>query len=125
MTGISEKDNAFIEDILEVFKDQTLHEARREHIIVEQKRASNVTYGPQTKEHASKNAAIFIAYGLAVLIGAVCVFWILVHSGILYFENFPTDQFDGAVERTLTVLSGFLTFIFGFLFNQKLEAKDG
>lgn len=57
-------------------------------------------------------------------IGLVCSFWILVHSGVLSLGHFPSEQFDIVVERVLTILSGFLTFIFGFLFNHKIETAS-
>ncbi|KZL05092.1 hypothetical protein PsAD2_04447 [Pseudovibrio axinellae] len=84
---------------------------------------SRAMYGEHIEDHATKNAAILIAGFLVLMICIVCVFWIWVHSSGVPAENTSFDQLDKAVERVLAVLSGFLTFIFGFLFNQKLEAK--
>ncbi|SFL12980.1 hypothetical protein SAMN04488518_11791 [Pseudovibrio ascidiaceicola] len=118
-----ENDLKFVEAAFSGLKNQSLQDSVEEYKN-ETHRTPRFSYTENSYEHASKNTAIMIAYGLAGLIGLVCTFWILVHSGILSLGHFPSEQFDTVVERVITVLSGFLTFIFGYLFNQKLEEKN-
>ena len=119
----SANDLKFVEAAFSGLKNQTLQSSVEESNNPA-RRPPRFSYADGTNEHASKNTAIFIAYGLAGLIGLVCSYWIMVHSGVLSLGHFPSEQFDTVVERVLTILSGFLTFIFGFLFNHKIETMS-